>query len=385
MSDYENLMRQERRKKMWVLHKSVTDEGKYVCSQDELSDILEKNAINNGRVVLKKDEHELIVKYILRIDEAVNLEKNGYTMLKIKEFKEMIIMEREEETMIERMKKEKDFEKDKEELIKKDTDTDNLIGTVVSGAVQVEDELISKTIMDLDKKVKEKTDILELLKNRYNSGWRIYYKGVRFDYSNKKAVRFEVSDPEVKDGFTYREASWTQTFEDINYNGINISRMIDYTGFVLSEVQLLRYEMTKLLSSIRFKEREYDIEDDKYTLILDFYDNLKEVLQSKDNNGLLKYSDSFIISAIAGETYVIIKSRKFNCHIYKELEPVILFDGTAKKMIDFLQGAHVLKEMESRKRTIPVANYYNSCYCISIKRINEIRKMVKAYESEKIQ
>lgn len=389
MSDYEMLLRQERRSKMWVLYRSRADNNRYVCTKEDYSDILNKNAINNGRVLLKKNNDELVVRYVIKRDEADRLERDGYGMLRIVEFKALIIMESEEEKMVEMIEKEKtekevcEMENNMEKSKKECMDEAERGNSSSGNSNNMCNELIEKTISDLDKKIVDQRDIVELLKQRYKQGWRIFYSGVRFDYSNKKAVKFEILDPEITDDFSYTESCWTQTFEDMNYNGINISKLIDYSGFVLSEVQLLRYEMTKLLPEIRFKDKEYDVEDDKNTLILDFYDCLSEVLKSKDNKGNLRFADCYIISTIAGEPYLIIKSQKFNHIIYKELEPLILFDGKAKNMIDLLQSGHVLKEMPSRKRTIPVANYFNSCYCISIKRIDNIRKMVTAYESEK--
>lgn len=248
-------------------------------------------------------------------------------------------------------------------------------GKELSGAVLV-NEIIKRTIDDTDRKIKEQREVIERLKKRLDEGFRIVYTGVRMEYTNLKAVQFDIQDP-YADGFKYKASSWTQTVEDLAVNGIKVDRLINYTGFTLEEVQLLRFEFTKLAGEIRYKEKCYDLEDDKYNLIINFYDEITELLQEKDNTGSLKYAGDFAFLMIAGKEYLCIKSHRFIKVIYPALKDRILFEDTPKKMIDLLQGAEVLKEMESRKRTVPVSGFFNSCYCIYLKRIKEIRGMTE--------
>lgn len=413
------------------LPRSEVFEGKYVINEKFYNKLMKFNNAGIGVVLYKEENNVLVIRYIRNAVMAADIEKeDGFKRVRIMEFKRLLVFysyeqiakaqlmdkeikEKKSETIentesIERVVNVHGVEDIKAELESlsnsdKGTNTGNTINTTdsntsdtminnmvntkavvkndgagkeLSGAVLV-NEIIKRTIDDTDRKIKEQREVIERLKKRLDEGFRIVYTGVRMEYTNLKAVQFDIQDP-YADGFKYKASSWTQTVEDLAFNGIKVDRLINYTGFTLEEVQLLRFEFTKLAGEIRYKEKCYDLEDDKYNLIINFYDEITELLQEKDNTGSLKYAGDFAFLMIAGKEYLCIKSHRFIKVIYPALKDRILFEDTPKKMIDLLQGAEVLKEMESRKRTVPVSGFFNSCYCIYLKRIKEIREMTES-------
>lgn len=413
------------------LPRSEVFEGKYVINEKFYNKLMKFNNIGIGVVLYKEENNVLVIRYIRNAVMAADIEKeDGFKRVRIMEFKKLLVFyayeqiakaqlkdkeikEKNSETIENTESMEKvvnvhgveDIKAELESLSNSDkgTNTGNTINTTdsntsdaminnmvntkavvkndvsgneQSGAVLV-NEIIKRTIDDTDRKIKEQREVIERLKKRLDEGFRIVYTGVRMEYTNLKAVQFDIQDP-YADGFKYKASSWTQTVEDLAVNGIKVDRLINYTGFTLEEVQLLRFEFTKLAGEIRYKEKCYDLEDDKYNLIINFYDEITELLQEKDNTGSLKYAGDFAFLMIAGKEYLCIKSHRFIKVIYPALKDRILFEDTPKKMIDLLQGAEVLKEMESRKRTVPVSGFFNSCYCIYLKRIKEIREMTES-------
>lgn len=413
------------------LQRSEVFDGKYVINEQFYNKLMKYNNAGIGVVLYKEENNALVIRYIRNAVMAADIEKeDGFKRVRIMEFKRLLVFysyeqiakaqlmdkeikEKKSETIentesIEKVVNVHGVEDIKAELESlshsdKGTNTGNTINTTdsntsdtminnmvntkavvkndgagkeLSGAVLV-NEIIKRTIDDTDRKIKEQREVIERLKKRLDEGFRIVYTGVRMEYTNLKAVQFDIQDP-YADGFKYKASSWTQTVEDLAFNGIKVDRLINYTGFTLEEVQLLRFEFTKLAGEIRYKEKCYDLEDDKYNLIINFYDEITELLQEKDNTGSLKYAGDFAFLMIAGKEYLCIKSHRFIKVIYPALKDRILFEDTPKKMIDLLQGAEVLKEMESRKRTVPVSGFFNSCYCIYLKRIKEIREMTES-------
>lgn len=413
------------------LPRSEVFEGKYVINEKFYNKLMKFNNVGIGVVLYKEENNALVIRYIRNTVMAADIEKeDGFKRVRIMEFKKLLVFYEYEQIAKAQLKdkeiKEKnsgtientesmekvvnvhgveDIKAELESLSHSDkgTNTGNTINTTdsntsdtminnmvntkavvknvgagnePSGAVLV-NEIIKRTIDDTDRKIKEQREVIERLKKRLDEGFRIVYTGVRMEYTNLKAVQFDIQDP-YADGFKYKASSWTQTVEDLAFNGIKVDRLINYTGFTLEEVQLLRFEFTKLVGEIRYKEKCYDLEDDKYNLIINFYDEITELLQEKDNTGSLKYAGDFAFLMIAGKEYLCIKSHRFIKVIYPALKDRILFEDTPKKMIDLLQGAEVLKEMESRKRTVPVSGFFNSCYCIYLKRIKEIREMTES-------
>lgn len=413
------------------LPRSEVFEGKYVINEKFYNKLMKYNNVGIGVVLYKEENNVLVIRYIRNAVMAADIEKeDGFKRVRIMEFKKLLVFYAYEQIAKAQLKDKEIKEKNSETIentesmekvvnvhgvedIKaeleslshsdKGTNTGNTINTTdsntsdtminnmvntkavvknvgagneQSGAVLV-NEIIKRTIDDTDRKIKEQREVIERLKKRLDEGFRIVYTGVRMEYTNLKAVQFDIQDP-YADGFKYKASSWTQTVEDLAVNGIKVDRLINYTGFTLEEVQLLRFEFTKLAGEIRYKEKCYDLEDDKYNLIINFYDEITELLQEKDNTGSLKYAGDFAFLMIAGKEYLCIKSHRFIKVIYPALKDRILFEDTPKKMIDLLQGAEVLKEMESRKRTVPVSGFFNSCYCIYLKRIKEIREMTES-------
>lgn len=413
------------------LPRSEVFEGKYVINEKFYDKLMKFNNIGIGVVLYKEENNVLVIRYIRNAVMAADIEKeDGFKRVRIMEFKKLLVFYAYEQIAKAQLKDKEIKEKNSETIentesmekvvnvhgvedIKakleslsnsdKGTNTGNTINTTdsntsdtminnmvntkavvkndvsgnePSGAILV-NEIIKRTIDDTDRKIKEQREVIERLKKRLDEGFRIVYTGVRMEYTNLKAVQFDIQDP-YADGFKYKASSWTQTVEDLAVNGIKVDRLINYTGFTLEEVQLLRFEFTKLAGEIRYKEKCYDLEDDKYNLIINFYDEITELLQEKDNTGSLKYAGDFAFLMIAGKEYLCIKSHRFIKVIYPALKDRILFEDTPKKMIDLLQGAEVLKEMESRKRTVPVSGFFNSCYCIYLKRIKEIREMTES-------
>lgn len=413
------------------LPRSEVFEGKYVINEKFYDKLMKFNNVGIGVVLYKEENNVLVIRYIRNAVMAADIEKeDGFKRVRIMEFKKLLVFYAYEQIakaqLMDKEIKEKkseaientesiekvvnvhgveDIKAELESLSHSDkgTNTGNTINTTdsntsdtminnmvntkavvknvgagneQSGAVLV-NEIIKRTIDDTDRKIKEQREVIERLKKRLDEGFRIVYTGVRMEYTNLKAVQFDIQDP-YADGFKYKASSWTQTVEDLAVNGIKVDRLINYTGFTLEEVQLLRFEFTKLAGEIRYKEKCYDLEDDKYNLIINFYDEITELLQEKDNTGSLKYAGDFAFLMIAGKEYLCIKSHRFIKVIYPALKDRILFEDTPKKMIDLLQGAEVLKEMESRKRTVPVSGFFNSCYCIYLKRIKEIREMTES-------
>lgn len=413
------------------LPRSEVFEGKYVINEKFYNKLMKYNNVGIGVVLYKEENNVLVIRYIRNAVMAADIEKeDGFKRVRIMEFKKLLVFYEYEQIAKAQLKDKEIKEKNSEAIentesmekvvnvhgvedIKaeleslshsdKGTNTGNTINTTdsntsdtminnmvntkavvknvgagnePSGAVLV-NEIIKRTIDDTDRKIKEQREVIERLKKRLDEGFRIVYTGVRMEYTNLKAVQFDIQDP-YADGFKYKASSWTQTVEDLAVNGIKVDRLINYTGFTLEEVQLLRFEFTKLAGEIHYKEKCYDLEDDKYNLIINFYDEITELLQEKDNTGSLKYAGDFAFLMIAGKEYLCIKSHRFIKVIYPALKDRILFEDTPKKMIDLLQGAEVLKEMESRKRTVPVSGFFNSCYCIYLKRIKEIREMTES-------
>lgn len=413
------------------LPRSEVFEGKYVINEKFYNKLMKYNNVGIGVVLYKEENNVLVIRYIRNAVMAADIEKeDGFKRVRIMEFKKLLVFYAYEQIAKAQLKDKEIKEKNSETIentesmekvvnvhgvedIKaeleslshsdKGTNTGNTINTTdsntsdtminnmvntkavvkndvsgnePSGAILV-NEIIKRTIDDTDRKIKEQREVIERLKKRLDEGFRIVYTGVRMEYTNLKAVQFDIQDP-YADGFKYKASSWTQTVEDLAVNGIKVDRLINYTGFTLEEVQLLRFEFTKLAGEIRYKEKCYDLEDDKYNLIINFYDEITELLQEKDNTGSLKYAGDFAFLMIAGKEYLCIKSHRFIKVIYPALKDRILFEDTPKKMIDLLQGAEVLKEMESRKRTVPVSGFFNSCYCIYLKRIKEIREMTES-------